>query len=162
MPLSMLYLAPEIAAREDAARVIEAVRASGKDSPIIWLTSNAYFPPLREIGSADKFYSGSFWNPSQAWEVYVETFNSEVERANVLVDAPEWDNALYGVDLTIWRYREDIEEEDCDELGQEWERIADGSTFDPLEVVIGCEGCGGYKFAGQRYCAHCQPAKASA
>lgn len=126
MPLSALALWPEIAAREDAAAVVETVRQYGASEPIVWLTSNNYFPALRAIGSADQFYSGSFWSPSGAWCAYVETFGDALMAAGVYLGCPEWDNSLYGVDLRQWRSID--APEDADSLSDEWERIEGNGT----------------------------------
>lgn len=33
---------------------------------------------------------------------------------------------------------------------------AEWDDDDPMEVVVGCEGCGGYRFASERFCANCK------
>lgn len=30
------------------------------------------------------------------------------------------------------------------------------NEYDPNEVVVGCEGCGGYRLAGERLCSNCR------
>lgn len=115
------------AAEKDAATIITFVREAGADEPIVWITGNGYMPPLREIGSANSFYSGSFWNPSYAWESYVETFEETLERADIYLGCPEYDNSLYCVDRRVWQFR-DIDEDEAETLSDEWERIPESEA----------------------------------
>jgi hypothetical protein len=110
-------------AREDAAEVVSLVRS--EDGPIVWLTSNRYMPPLREIGRADQFYSGSFWNPSYLWSTYAETFEHVLEREDIHFDCPEHDNALYAVDLRRWQYADENGSPDTheDSMESEWRPV---------------------------------------
>jgi hypothetical protein len=137
------------AAEADAAEVIAAVRAASeadRRQPIVWITSNAYFPPLREVGSADLYYSGSFWNPSYSWMAYAETFEECLEAANIYLGSPEYDNCLYCVDMRLWQFRDDLEAEEADSLDEEWQ---------PAKV---CDSCAeSAVLADEAFCPSCKP-----
>lgn len=143
------------AAEADAAQVIAAVReASEADrrQPIVWITSNTYMPPLREIGSAEDWYSGSFWNPSYGWIAYVEAFEESLEAANIYLGSPEYDNCLYCVDMRLWQFRDDLDDlDDAESLDDEWQ---------PAKV---CESCAeAAVLADEKLCPKCKPAHAEA
>jgi hypothetical protein len=109
-----MILNPENFALEDAKWAIEAARLS--DTPIVWITGNSYMPPIRSIPNAEECYKED--DGGEAFELYVEAFEEALTEADVLLDAPDWDNALYVVDLKRWTYTEDEEGED---LNDDWE-----------------------------------------
>ena len=109
------------AAREDAASAIEIARES--DDPVAFITGNSHMPPLRAFGRAEDFWAASHDVDAymiSPYEVYVETFESTLEAANVIVECPEYDNALYVVDLDRWEYDEDL---DGPTLSSQWRAV---------------------------------------
>ncbi len=103
-------------ATTDAAEAIEYARGSGPDA-VVFITGNSYMPPLRDFGSAETVWQLD--DDGDGWELYFETFESTLDHANVMLDSPEHDNALYVVDLSRFTYRDDAE--DSDTLSGEWE-----------------------------------------
>jgi len=103
------------AAAEIAASITETARGSGGD-PIAWVTGNRFMPPMRSFDAAEKI-----WQDDEDGEKFAY-LQEEVERllddAEVALECPEYDNALYAVDLRRWQYREDAE---GDMLQDEWE-----------------------------------------
>lgn len=91
-------------AEDDAVAVIGYARDGGSN-PIVWITGNSYMPPLRDVGQAEAVWQESYETP-ELWEAYTETFEEALSAADVYLDAPEWDNALYVVDLQRFEYVE--------------------------------------------------------
>lgn len=112
-----------------AREVVETVRSrSEQDGPIQWLTGNSFMPPLRSLPEAERVYQEG---TDMAWDAFSETFFAALESANVLCEAPEYDNALYCVDLSVWEHIDDgTQERDPETLEEEWRRIA----RDPVET----------------------------
>lgn len=102
----------------DVHAAVDYVRDAGEHDPIVWLTGNSYMPSLRAWGNAETVWQLD--DDGEAWIHYAETFEAMLENHNIYVDCPEWDNALYAVDLTRWEYRES-EEEGLD-LQDDWVR----------------------------------------
>jgi hypothetical protein len=111
----MTTIDPDLAeqwGREDAEDAIDAARFSSE--PITFITSNAYMPPLRDFGRAEEVWQTDDWD---AWEAYCWGFEDALDKAEVLLDSPEYDNALYVVDLRRWEWMEDPEGTD---LAADW------------------------------------------
>ena len=106
----------EALARVDAREAIDLARSSGHD-PIVWLTGNAYMPPLRGFGHAESAWNAD--NTGDVWEAYAETFERELDAASVYLGSPDYDNALYVVDLARFEYV-DEENQTGDTLQSEW------------------------------------------
>jgi hypothetical protein len=115
--MSDLYAAVEQLASLLVRDVI-AIAARTSDEPIAWLTGNAYMPPLRDIGEAETVYQND--PDGTVWEAFMESLDRHLGEANVLMECPEYDNALYVVDLTRWQHREEDEIEDTESLNGEW------------------------------------------
>lgn len=98
--------------------IIASARASGPD-PIAWVTGNAMMPPLRSFTLAEQIWQISapqMWG-MDAWETLYELVEDAVSAASVYLECPEWDNALYAVDLTRFEY---TESPDGENLQDDW------------------------------------------
>lgn len=98
--------------------VAEFVRADGRNEPIVWLTGNSMFPPLRSYTAAERVFT---LRDEIAWEQFCEGFDKALDDAQVFCTCPEYDNALYAVDMLVW---ERVEDAKGDDLADEWKRIA--------------------------------------
>lgn len=130
-------------AKEDASTAIVLARHPATTTPIIWLTSNRFMPPLRAFGKAEEVWQagddveGMNDYYDSAWMVYVEVFEEELSQADVYLGCPEYDNALYVVDMQRWRLK-DMWEEKSGESLREAERKNAGLTLeDEWEKVDG-------------------------
>lgn len=108
---------------DDIHAAVDLVRGAGKYDPIVWLTGNSYMPPLRGWGRAEEVWQAD--DSGELWEEYAERWEEGVENNNIYVGCPDWDNALYGVDLTYWEYVDGSE--DAETLGEEWARRGVGA-----------------------------------
>jgi hypothetical protein len=105
------------------------VRAS--DEPVCWLTSNNFMPPIRAIDRMDDIWNatsthGNYWRDmaDDIWVAVCETIELELERNYIYMTSPEWDNALYAVDLKRWEHVERDEDNDGDTLNDDWVPVA--------------------------------------
>lgn len=101
-----------------ATRIIEGVRS--EEGPVVWLMGNAYLPPARSFPEFEYF-----WNhPDNEDGVLAEAFwfavTARVADADVELFTPEYDNAIYGVNLARWEYVDS--DEAFDDLNDEWQR----------------------------------------
>ena len=106
----------EAAATEIAESVTEAARGSGSD-PIAWVTGNAFMPPLRSFAAAERI-----WQDSPDGEGFArldELVEAKLGEAGVALECPDYDNALYAVDLRRFEYVEDPG--DHETLQQDWQ-----------------------------------------
>jgi hypothetical protein len=104
------------AAREIAGQIITAARTSGSD-PIAWVTGNAMMPPLRWFDAAERIWQLPAAADMQPWESLVERVEDLLSSANVAMECPDYDNALYAVDLARFEY---AESESGDMLQNDW------------------------------------------
>lgn len=117
------------AAREHASMIgfqvakyeIVPIAREPATGPIIWLTSNNYMPPLRSLDACERV-----WQLDRDGELFatmVESLERALDESRVYMAAPEYDNALYVVDLERWEH---IDEEDmpegADDLADEWKK----------------------------------------
>lgn len=114
----------EVAAKADALDAIGAAHGALPEEPVTFITGNNYMPPLRAYGRAEDFWAASdgctLEDLPTPWEVYVEVFEEELQKNDVALECPEYDNALYVVDLRRFEYIEDAE---GDSLNDEWKVI---------------------------------------
>lgn len=85
--------------------------------PIVWLTGNSMMPPLREYANGN-----DIWHAAQqegVWTAYAEALEKRLDELEISMQCPDYDNALYAVDLRRWQYRD--ESEDAENLQDEWE-----------------------------------------
>jgi hypothetical protein len=90
--------------------------------PVVWVTGNSYMPPFRSFDMADRVWNAENNDDGELFAFLVETVDSRLQDAHVLLECPEYDNALYVVDLNRWQYREDAA---GDDLNDEWEPRTD-------------------------------------
>ncbi len=90
-------------ATTDAAEAIEYARGSGPEA-VVFITGNSYMPTYRDFGSAETVWQ--LGDEGDGWELYAETFESLLHSANVMLTCPDYDNALYVVDLSRFAYRD--------------------------------------------------------
>jgi hypothetical protein len=82
--------------------IVPTVRAETGDDPIVWLTGNSMMPSLRAWGNSERVYQLSY-DLGDVWSSYVERLESTLDQAEVFMAEPEYDNALYAVDLRRWQ-----------------------------------------------------------
>lgn len=104
-------------AREVSDEIIAWAQHS--TAPVAWVTGNAYMPPLRSFPEAETVWDAANNEDGELFQWFAELVENNMDAANVLLDCPEYDNALYAVDLNRWQYREDPDGED---LNGEWEQ----------------------------------------
>jgi hypothetical protein len=113
------------AARQLAQQLIAEAR--NLEGPVIWVTGNNYMPPIRSFNEAENVWE---WESEHGtpdvdlWEMFCETVEDELSRANVIMEAPDYDNALYVVDLARWEHTETPNEDfSPDDINSDWKRI---------------------------------------
>jgi hypothetical protein len=104
-----------------SSNMIEVARASTE--PVAFVTGNSYMPPLRSYSEAEAVWHYDGDHGTGDFELVVEGVESALSKANVLLSAPEYDNALYVVDLARWESVED--DIDGDSLNDEWRAISE-------------------------------------
>lgn len=109
-----------------AESIIEDARTSGPD-PIAWVTGNSYMPPLRSFGAAEDVWQHPANEDGEAFGYLVEELERLLADADVALEAPEYDNSLYAVDLRRFEYadREDGED-DGETLQDDWVPVTAG------------------------------------
>ncbi len=114
------------AAESIANEIIESARNSVE--PVAWVTGNSFMPPMRSFTQAEYVWQNGD-DEGEDWEFLVETVEDILSRENVSLECPEWDNALYAVDLNRWEYVEDAE---GDSLNDEWRQVNQDSWVSPI------------------------------
>lgn len=106
--------------------IMPAVKAS--DEPVCWLTGNSYMPPIRAIDKMDDIWTATSTHghilhdmADDMWVALCEEIERELDKNNIYMTSPEWDNSLYAVDLDRWEH---IEDADGDSLNDEWKPVA--------------------------------------
>lgn len=89
--------------------------------PVVWITGNAYMPPLRDLAQAEIVWQAENNRDGELWAWFVEMVEGTLRDNDVALECPDYDNALYAVDLQRWQYREDTETTDAEDLNDEWE-----------------------------------------
>jgi hypothetical protein len=90
------------------------------EGPVIWVTGNNYMPPMRSFPAAEEVWQ---LDDPELWELFCETTEDELSRSAVVLEAPDYDNALYVVDLSRWEYTETPNPDfDADDINSEWRR----------------------------------------
>lgn len=102
-------------AEQTAKYITEAARYS--PGPVAWVTSNSYMPPARDFAGAEVIYQADL----DLWELYWEAVEKHLDTAEVTTVVPDFDNAIYAVDLKRWQH---VDSDDLgDSLNDEWEPI---------------------------------------
>ena len=107
------------AARQIADSIIDSARASIE--PVAWVTGNSYMPPARSFTEFEELYNHRFNEYGDLSETLWELVETYLSDAGVETYVPEYDNAIYAVDLNRWEYVEDSE---GDDLNDEWQAKA--------------------------------------
>jgi hypothetical protein len=104
-----------------AREIAQVARGAAEDQPVQFITSNSYMPPLRDMPVAEAIWqageTASIWSPDETWVSFVEALESALDNEQVFMACPEYDNALYVVDL---RRFEHSDNPDADDLNDEW------------------------------------------
>lgn len=129
----------ETAAQQIADSITAAARASG-DDPIAWVTGNSYMPPLRSFSEAEAVYQAD--DEGEDFAHLAELVEGKLDAADVALESPEYDNALYAVDLRRFEYDEDP---DGETLQGDWKPKAEccpacESEPAPLPVQVRRDG----------------------
>ena len=111
-------------AQSIADEIIESARLSG-DDPIAWVTGNSYFPALRSFTQAETIWQSGENADGELFNTLTEKIEKILADENVALESPEWDNALYAVDLTRFEYAEDSY---GDTLQSEWRMYNSGTS----------------------------------
>lgn len=119
-------------AREVADAIIEDARTV--HGPVVWITGNQYMPPLRSIPQAEYVYQAENNRDGELWGWFAEMVEDLLSAANVALECPDYDNALYAVDLNRWQYRVDAES-DSEDINDDWEPLSgvDDNAENPRE-----------------------------
>jgi hypothetical protein len=120
----MLQLVMDNVTEDIMAAAVQAATLLARDitedarqsvNPVCFITGNSMMPPLRELHAAE-----IIWQTDQAgdvWERFHEALEHHLQEHKVLMASPEYDNALYVVDLVRWM---PSDAEDPDDLNDEW------------------------------------------
>ena len=114
-----------------AGSIIETARSS--DRPIAWLTGNSYFPAFRSFTEAEHVWDAQYYVEAEIFPFLVEEVERHLDKAEVLMAQPDYDNALFAVDMKRWTCT--FADYPCvDDMNDEWESIEE---VDELEAVYG-------------------------
>lgn len=112
------------------ARDVIAPVARESENPVVWLTGNSMMPPIRELTSGHIIWELDATNSDLClFSSFMETLDNCLVDERVYMAAPDYDNALYVVDLTRWQHRDNEMDEtgnvtfEADSLDAEWEPI---------------------------------------
>lgn len=106
-------------ARKIADSIIESARTSGSD-PIAWVTGSSDVPPMRAFGLAERIWQDTGNDDGEAFAYLTELVEAHLSDARVALECPDYDNALYAVDLARFEYVEDAPGET---LQSDWQPI---------------------------------------
>lgn len=127
------YTLGEDTVRKIARRIADSLIANARSlhGPVVWVTGNAYMPPFRDLGEAERVWNADNNRDGGLFAFLVETVEDHLSAASLALESPEWDNALYVVDLARWQYREDAD--DAEDLNDEWEPVDPDAVDDNAE-----------------------------
>lgn len=77
--------------------------------PVVWITGNSYMPPMRSIPAAETVWQADNNDDGRLFASFTELVESYLQEADVLLESPEWDNALWACDLRRWQWVENTE-----------------------------------------------------
>ena len=127
-------------ARELANDIIEEVHSV--PGPVVWLTGSSYLPPLRSFTTAERVWDADNNRDGELWAWFVEMVEDHLSAANIALECPDYDNALYAVDLKRWQYKEptfttpgfpSVPDDLPDDLNDEWEPVDPDAVDDNAE-----------------------------
>lgn len=105
-------------AREIADSIISDARTL--HGPVIWITGNAYMPPMRAVADAERVWNADNNRDGELWAWFTEMVEAHLSEADVMMECPDYDNALYVVDLRRWQFKDDDGHE-TDDINDDWE-----------------------------------------
>jgi hypothetical protein len=108
-------------AEELAGYIIADVRTV--EGPVVWLTGNAYMPPLRSFPIADRVWNAMNNRDGELFAYFAEVLEEKLTEAHVYMGCPDYDNSLWACDLKRWAFREDAD--DAENLEDMFERRAE-------------------------------------
>lgn len=108
-------------ANDIANSIIEDARTV--HGPVVWLTGNSYVPAFRSFDMAERVWNAENNDDGELFEFLVELVEDRLRDADVAMESPDYDNALYAVDLKRWQY---VEDPMGDDINDEWEPRTDG------------------------------------
>jgi hypothetical protein len=115
-------------ASEIASEMVAAARNS--IDPVVFVTGNSYFPPLRWFEAAERVWQAEELQGDEtgdAWAYLTELVESILTDSEVYLGCPDYDNALYVVDLRRFVYADNPDAETLsDDLSDEWVPIDGG------------------------------------
>lgn len=92
-------------------------RAPGERQAVNFITTNRYMPPLRDIQEVE-----AIWQVEDAEDQYaaalMEAIHDKCAAIEIMLACPDYDNAVYAVDLREWEHTG----EESDDLNDEWVR----------------------------------------
>ncbi len=111
-----------------AGRIAGSIIADARNlhGPVVWITGNSHMPPLRAITEAERVWNAEN-NDGELFAFLVEEIERHLAAADVLLECPEYDNALFAVDLRRWKFRDDLTGI-VDDMNLEWEPVEPGHT----------------------------------
>lgn len=109
-------------ANDIANSIIEDARTV--HGPVVWLTGNSYVPAFRSFDMAERVWNAENNQDGELFAFLVELVEDLLRAADVAMESPDYDNALYAVDLKRWQYVEEPTGDD-DDLNDEWEPRTD-------------------------------------
>ena len=104
------------AARDIAGSVISDAQNSGPD-PVVFVTGNSMMPPLRSFDAAEDVWQHPANEDGEAFAYLAEEIERLLDEAGVALGCPEYDNALYAVDLLRFEF---VEDPDGETLQDDW------------------------------------------
>ena len=112
---------------EDIAKSIaDDMIGSARDSvtPVCFVTGNSYVPSLRSYPQAETVWQATYddngTDPDLFGYLY-ETLEDILQREDVYLGEPEYDNSLYVVDLRRFQAVDDMDIDNAETLDGEWE-----------------------------------------
>ena len=127
-------------ARELADSIIEEVHSL--PGPVVWLTGNSYIPPMRSFPAAERVYQSVSNDDGELFEWFGDLVRGHLDAASITLECPDYDNALYAVDLKRWQYRDptfsdpnfpSVPDDYGDDLADEWEPVDTEAVDDNAE-----------------------------
>ena len=120
-------------ANDIATSIIEDARTV--HGPVVWVTGNSYVPAFRSFDMAERVWNADNNHGGELFAFLVELVEQRLKDNHVLMECPEYDNALYAVDLNRWQYRDlytgNGDYTGTDDINDEWEPREEQRTSDP-------------------------------
>lgn len=122
-----------------AGRIAGALISDARNNPgpVVWVTGNSYMPPFRSFDEAERVWNAEANADGELFAFLVELVEDHLNRASVILESPDWDNALYVVDLKRWQYIDDTTiqgEKRHNPDYDEWDINSEWEPVDPLAV----------------------------